>query len=66
VRSISDWIVRTTPDAQRPKKLTGPVATAVFIAVLAAGMTGGTMMLANSVSHNNAAAYSVADNAEAD
>jgi len=56
VRSTTDWIVRTTPDAKQPKKFSGPVAMAVFVAVLAAGVTGGATWLATAMaSHNNAA-----------
>lgn len=65
MRSITDWIVRTTPDANRPKKFNGPVAIAVFVAVLAAGVTGGATWLATAMaSHNNVAAVQVAEAAD--
>jgi hypothetical protein len=64
MRSITDLIVRTRPDAQRPRKISGPVAMAVFVAVLAAGVTGGMSMLATAAAHHNVAAVQVAQAGE--
>jgi hypothetical protein len=57
---MTDWIVRTRPDTTDFHKISGPAATAVFVAVLAAGITGGMSWMATATAHHNAAAVQVA------
>jgi hypothetical protein len=58
MRTISDLIVKTTPHGEQDKRYSGPVACAVFIAVLAISVTGGALWLTSAVVHSNAEAAS--------
>jgi hypothetical protein len=56
MRSTTDFVGKALPEKAQEKRSSGPVACAVFIAVLAIGVTGGTLWLTSAVIHNNAQA----------
>ena len=60
MRSISDLIIKTTPHGADEPQSSGPVACAVFIAVLAIAIAGGAFWLGDSFISNNAQAASLA------
>jgi hypothetical protein len=54
MRSISHLVVHANPRPAASGHRTGPVACAVFIAVVAMGVVGGTLWLTSAVVHSNA------------
>ncbi len=56
MRSITNLVTETLPEKAQVKRGSGPVACAVFIAVLAIGVTGGTLWLTTVVIQSNAQA----------
>jgi low temperature requirement protein LtrA len=56
MQSLSELNIKTTPREPQAKRQTSPVACAVFIAVLALAVTGGTLWLTSVVVNSNAQA----------
>ena len=56
MRSTTNLVTEPLPEKARERRGSGPVACALFIIVLAVGVTGGTLWLTSSVIHNNAQA----------
>ena len=54
MRSISDFIVKTTPRNHSEDAAAGPIACAAFITVLAVMIAGGAVVLGNSIMTSNA------------
>jgi hypothetical protein len=56
MRSTTNLVTETLPEKAQCKRGSGPVACAVFITVLAIGVTGGTLWLTSAVIQNAQAA----------
>jgi hypothetical protein len=54
MRSISHLVVHTNLRPAEGRRKTGPVACALFITVVAMGVTGGALWLTSAVVHSNA------------
>ena len=54
MRSFPNLAVHTNPRPAESRRRTGPVACALFITIVAVGVTGGALWLTSAVVHSNA------------